>query len=733
MSAFNASTNGGFTFGMRYIKGGNSDGGPDYFFTASGSSGSFFRLGAVVAERISIEYKNPDGTMAIEYIPVNGPGGWTWDWAGKNIIIRVSGTTMTIFNDNTYGGLVQASVTISAALANLMINSIDLGKMNFGGSNVGYSAVYLYDTPLSGDKTTGQIKELYDALSAGSGFPSGEFFGIANPSSSTRSGDSVSAWDELSQATSANQPQYDSNGWIYFSGTKTMTATSFGGGGGGGGGGSGGGGGGSGASAAIESSTLATYISGSASTSVELATEVRTAIKALTDATAKATAKAAYISAMRTKEPSLKIAVPQTEFIAYIGTFSSVPAAIEAAPKPIDVILPSASNIVDITTASVDETKYTAIEMPVNTTMTVKDNGSTVGTLTYDGSVYTDGNGATYSVGNSIIFGTKKVTILGQGSALVEITNTYKSIEVNLNVEISANGTLEVLGYQPAAPSNIVIASTLLPVDALYDSGNNIALIEFWEPDNLDDIMAQLASTQTLGGVEGYRITAKKLALGLQNCLIGSLDAKSAEPFNAAPKYGAAGVQNGNRVMTGFGRFALMAYAHYIMGHVQATAAITNDTDFMKGMLSLNSDTLTDYKYASVGNYDDAAAPWTTAGDASDANLAVRLVKALIDNNPTTSLVSNGAATTVANIVKQVVGQDASRATDEDNNKYSPENHGLLRFYPDDVIYVSINLTTPTVTVGTGQLVSGPTMEDLYSNATGDKKYTIKLTLGPAA
>jgi hypothetical protein len=487
------------------------------------------------------------------------------------------------------------------------------------------------------------------------------------------------------------------------------------------------------AAAAITANALTTYISGSTSTTVALATEVRAAIKAQTDATAKAAAKAEYITAMRAKEPTLKIAVPQTDFSTYIATFANVPTAISSAAKPIDVILPSASNVIDITTASVDETKYTALEMPLNTTVTVQDNGSTVGTLTYDGSVYTDGNSNTYNVGDSIVFGTKRVTILGEGSALVEITNTYKSIEINLNVEISANGELNVLGYQPTAPSNIVIAASELPVDALYDSSNGIALIEFWEPDNLDDIEAQLASTQTLGGVQGYKITAKKLALGLQNVLIGELDAKSAEPFNAVPKYGAAGAQNGNRVMTGFGRLALMAYAHYLMGHVQATAAITNDTDFMQGMLSLNSDTLTDYKYANIGNYDAAAAPWSTAGTPSDANLAVRLVKALLDANTSSSLVSNGAANSVANIVKQVIGQDASRATDEDNNKYSPENHGLLRFYPDDIIYVSINLTTPVVNVGTGQLVSDSTLEGLYTNATGDKKYTLKITLGPAS
>jgi hypothetical protein len=481
------------------------------------------------------------------------------------------------------------------------------------------------------------------------------------------------------------------------------------------------------------SGALQTYISASTATPKALALEVRAAIKNISDATAKAAAKADYIAAIRAKEPTLKVAVPQTDFSTYIATLSNVPTAVQSAPRPVEIFIPTASNIVDIGTATVDETKYTQIEMPINTVITVQDNGTTVGTLTYNGSIYTDGNGNTYDVGNSIIFGTKKVTILGKGSALVEITNTYTPIEVNLNVEINANGNLNILGYQPTTPTNLVIASTLLPVDALYDEAAGIGLIEFWEPDDINDIIAQLASTQTLDGVEGYRITAKKLVLSLQNCLIGELDAKSAEPFNAAPKYGTAGVQNGNRVMIGFGRLALMAYAHYIMGHVQATAAITNDKDFIRGMLSLNSDTLSDYKYANIGNYDAAAEPWTGVETPSDANLAARLVMALIDNNPSTSLASTNTATSVANIVKQVIGQDASRATDEDNSKYLPENHGLLRFYPNDVIYVSINLLTPDVTVGAGQQVTDTTMEGLYANAEGNKKYTIKLTLGPAA
>jgi hypothetical protein len=731
MSAFNTGTNGGFTIGVRYFMGGNTDGVYEDFIRILASSGAYIKISTIIGAKMQIEYKNPDGTDAINH------SGYYLNWSGDNFIVRVSGTTMTI-----YYGEASATVTLTVAPQNLSVTELTLRRSIFQ-QFIGYQALFVYPHALS----DAEIATFKTALTNGSGYPSGEFFGVgslssalqANGAPATENTHRVASWGGF-QAVSGSYPlMWD--GWMRCTTgtTESMTATSFGGGGGGGSGG------GSGASAAIESSTLATYISGSASTSVALATEVRTAIKNLSGA-AQATAKADYIAAMRTKEPSLKIAVPQTEFIAYIGTFSSVPPAIEAAPKPIDVILPSESNIVDISTASVDETKYTAIEMPLNTAMTVQDNGVTVGTLTYDGSTYTDGNGATYSVGNSIIFGTKKVTILGQGSALVQITNTYVPVEVNLNVQIDANGTLNILGSQFTAPANIVVASTLLPVDCLYDEAAELGLIEFWEPDNFNDIEAQLATTQKdSNNVDAYRVTAKKLALGLQNVLMGELDASAADPFNAS-KY--ASNAAGNRVMVGFGRLALMSYAHYIMGHVQATAAITNDRDFIRAMLSLKDSVnitsaaptfvASDYKYEvggaeAIGNYDASAAPWNISGSTSNANLAARLVAKLITNNPSSSKISDNVATSVANIVKQVIGQDASRATDEDNSKYNPENHGLLRFYPNDVIYVSIQLMSPEVTVGSGQQVSDTTLTQLYSNATGDKVYALKITLGPAS
>jgi hypothetical protein len=210
--------------------------------------------------------------------------------------------------------------------------------------------------------------------------------------------------------------------------------------------------------------------------------------------------------------------------------------------------------------------------------------------------------------------------------------------------------------------------------------------------------------------------------------LCGSLDATAAQPFSAS-NYGTY-----DRVMTGFGRLALMAYAHYLLGHVQATAAITNDKEFIQAMLSLSvaSDVTniqaSDYLYANAPNYDSAAAPYSVVGNTSNANLAARLVNKIIATNPGSSLVSSGAPGSVASIVKQVLGQDANRAVNADNSKYTPELHGLLKFFKDDVIYMTITLVTPSVVVSNNQKVSGSTIESRYplSNA---NKYTLKITL----
>lgn len=349
---------------------------------------------------------------------------------------------------------------------------------------------------------------------------------------------------------------------------------------------------------------------------------------------------------------------------------------------------------------------------------------------------------------------------------------TPTPVEVNLNVEISAEGELAMLSEQLFSVSNVVCATETIPAAALYESGVK-ALIEFWEDDNLDTINAQLADSNVgSNNYTGYyKASAKALAAGLQKVLCGELDANktgvarpgdsvnptvnfAASPFaslTADKGYGASGsVAAHHHMFPHFGRLALACYAHYIMGHQQATAAITNDKAFMKNMLSVTgagadaavsvdfdgADATTLSALCSKDFTEDPVAWRALSADASDADLARRLVGKLLDANldgsdaPSVSTVNtanpSAASGSAAYIVDQVIGRDASRARDEDNNKYSPENHGLLKFIAGDVIYVNIKLATPSVSVGSGQQVQNTSLTALYAS---EENYTIRIVL----
>jgi hypothetical protein len=176
-----------------------------------------------------------------------------------------------------------------------------------------------------------------------------------------------------------------------------------------------------------------------------------------------------------------------------------------------------------------------------------------------------------------------------------------------------------------------------------------------------------------------------------------------------------------------------------MFGHVDATAAITNDKAFVHSMLSINA--AGDNETAGGAALRAAAWTKTTTADVqswdntsstADANLALRLVKAVVHKGldsagvPTTSLVSANDSASLANIVSQVVGQDASRLMNVDNSERTRDQHILLRFYAGDVIYMNIKLKTPSVNVGTkDQLVSGTTLQSMYT----EENFTIKITL----
>ena len=316
----------------------------------------------------------------------------------------------------------------------------------------------------------------------------------------------------------------------------------------------------------------------------------------------------------------------------------------------------------------------------------------------------------------------------------------HSAIEVNFNVQIDASGNIDVFNAAKPDVDEIIVAEHTLPTTALYDPSNFTGLLELWEPlDSQGDIKVQLAdSDRTITGgylfTGAYQTSAKDLVTGLQAILCDSFDCSDATPFS--------GYTNNVEYykQRDFGRVALATYAHYMFGHVDATAAITNDKAFVEGMLSLDSAgdsevaaTRADaYKLAKVTEIANDVQSWSTASSGTDANLAIRLVKALVGKGlsagvPVTSLVNANDSASLANIVAQVVGQDASRLMNVDNSQRTLDQHMLLRFYAGDVIYMNITLATPSVSVGAEgrQLVSGATLESMYSQTS----YTLKITL----
>ena len=234
------------------------------------------------------------------------------------------------------------------------------------------------------------------------------------------------------------------------------------------------------------------------------------------------------------------------------------------------------------------------------------------------------------------------------------------NVVVNLDVNTNATGTVQVFGQSQPTITNKVIASVPVPVADLFVSGIS-SLIEFQGQDN--DIAGRLESVWTTNE-PGAASRKAHLGASLQESLLGALDATDAAPFNTTvlgqPKYSAAGHKN----YTSFGSLALGSYAHFLFGHVDATAAIDNDTTFISKMNGTNE-------------------------VAGEANLGAKLA----------ALISTLSPAQCAAIAKQVIGQDASRAMGEDNDNSLPDGWQRLRFKAGDKIYVSVTLQAPTVTV----------------------------------
>ncbi len=315
-------------------------------------------------------------------------------------------------------------------------------------------------------------------------------------------------------------------------------------------------------------------------------------------------------------------------------------------------------------------------------------------------------------------------------------------IAVNFNVVIDASGNLEVFNAAAPVVTNVIVAEHILPVQSLYDPDNNVGLLELWEPESAQgDIYVQLADTDRTasGGLNfsgAYQTAAKEIAAGLEEILCDEFDCSGAAPFSS---------YTGNveyYKQRDFGRVALATYAHHLFGHVDATAAITNDKAFVEAMLSTSAggdDETAGGAAARYAAWTKSTTPnvqlWDVSSSSSDANLALRLVKTLVSKGldgagvPTVSAVSAQNPDSLANIVSQVVGQDASRLMNVDNSQRTRDKNILLRFYEGDVIYMNVTVKAPNVSVGaTNQLVSKAALEAMYPSS--NNNFTLKITLG---
>ena len=330
---------------------------------------------------------------------------------------------------------------------------------------------------------------------------------------------------------------------------------------------------------------------------------------------------------------------------------------------------------------------------------------------------------------------------------VIQPVTTIHNVSVNFQVEIDASGNLNIFGKEAPVVQNVIVAQRTLPVNALYDSSKRTSLIEFWEPSNNPDIIkVQLANTRNVdpsgSDLSGaYQVHSKLLAKGLEYVLCDAFDCSKASPFSTYTDKVEYTMQRD------FGRVALGCFAHYLFGHVDATSAITNDVQFIQKMLSLSNDSTSvingtaEERYNAYNNFSDISnnlvKNWNVTQTNNDANLARRLVSAIVNKGITmdgtlkVSEIINGTNTdlnSLANIVAQVVGQDASRLMNEDNSERTINVHVPLRFIAGDVIYVNIKLVKPTIQVGIGQKVEN--IADKYNT---DENYTLKITLGNAS
>lgn len=275
----------------------------------------------------------------------------------------------------------------------------------------------------------------------------------------------------------------------------------------------------------------------------------------------------------------------------------------------------------------------------------------------------------------------------GQLTAPVKTNSVYVSLRVNVDV----SGNVDIFTTAGNQVNNVVDCDVLLPCGDLY-TGPTDAVLEFWEPSgargDISGAVAGVSSTSILAGPS----TLASLVTDLAAIINGGMDASAAAPFD---NYTAD--SNYTRY-DNFGELSLAAHAHYLFGHPAATTAIDNDlalVNYFKG------------------------------NDANSAQIATLL-------NAAIQALSDADAT---GIVRQVISQDPSRASGQDNNERVPDVHQGLLFAAGDVVYMQVTIHQPSISSGSATGAPGagsannlPAGSAAAFPASG-AQFTLKITL----
>lgn len=295
--------------------------------------------------------------------------------------------------------------------------------------------------------------------------------------------------------------------------------------------------------------------------------------------------------------------------------------------------------------------------------------------------------------------GNSVVVAPGDGGA----SATRKQVKVDLLASIDVDGNVQVFNTTGTTISDVVVCPNPIPASALYTpaSGSDAAksILEFVEHSTergtiVGSVSGPAARAGKIGKLNGISTLKSSLASGIQTavCVEGAspLDATEAQPFKST--YSA---DNHLKYST-FGELVLAVYAHYLFGHVAATAAIQNDQ------------ALVDYINSSTG-----------------AEIGANLAQAIED-------LTDAQAT---QIVEQVISQDPNRALGQDNNAPAPDTHQALEFLPGDVIYLTIKVAAPSVSqldTDSGAKLTSPgdvNLTTTYPATANIPAFTLEITL----